>query len=147
MSIWKTPTSPEIMNQRNQGSMADFLGIRVVEVRDDCAIAEMQITDKVKQPIGIMNGGASCVIAESLGSTCANYAVDLTQQYCVGLDINTNHLRPAIKGIVTAKAYPIHIGKTTHVWGIEIYNDEQKMVSINRLTMAVKDRHTQTDKD
>ena len=87
-----------------------------------------------------MNGGASCVIAESVGSTAANFAVDITKQYCVGLDINTNHLRPASSGKVIATARPIHIGRTTHVWSIEIHNEAGKMVSINRLTMAVKDR-------
>jgi uncharacterized protein (TIGR00369 family) len=87
-----------------------------------------------------MNGGISCLIAESVGSTAANIAVDITKQYCVGLDINTNHIRPASKGKVIATAKPIHIGQTTHVWSIEIHGDHGKLISINRLTMAVKNR-------
>ena len=87
-----------------------------------------------------MNGGVSYGIAETVGSTAANYAVDLTKQYCVGLDINTNHIRPAISGVLTAKAFPFHIGKSTHVWAIEIFNEDGKLISVNRLTMAVKDR-------
>jgi uncharacterized protein (TIGR00369 family) len=87
-----------------------------------------------------MNGGISCLIAESVGSTAANIAVDISKQYCVGLDINTNHIRPATKGKVTATAQPIHIGQTTHVWSIEIHGDHGKLISINRLTMAVKNR-------
>ncbi|MDA7742484.1 hotdog fold thioesterase [Francisellaceae bacterium] len=140
MTIWKTAISFEVMNDRSRGTLSDLLGIVFTEVGDDYIKAEMPITDKVKQPIGIMNGGASCVIAESVGSTAANFAVDITKQYCVGLDINTNHLRPASSGKVIATAKPIHIGRTTHVWSIEIHNEAGKMVSINRLTMAVKDR-------
>ncbi|MCF6765918.1 hotdog fold thioesterase [Thiotrichales bacterium 19S3-7] len=140
MSIWKTPTSSDEMNQRGVGTLSDLLGIVYTEVGDDYVKAEMPVTDKVKQPIGIMNGGASCVIAESVGSCAANYAVDLSKQYCVGLDINTNHIRAAYKGKVIATARPFHIGRTTQVWSIDIHNEAGKLVSVSRLTMAVKDR-------
>ncbi|WP_440993048.1 hotdog fold thioesterase [Cysteiniphilum litorale] len=140
MSIWKTPVTLEQMNERGAGLFSDTLGIRFTELGDDYLLAEMPLQKKHKQPIGIMNGGVSCGIAETVGSTAANYAVDLTKQYCVGLDINTNHIRPAIEGVLTAKAYPHHIGRTTHVWAIEIIDDKGRLISINRLTMAVKDR-------
>jgi 1,4-dihydroxy-2-naphthoyl-CoA hydrolase len=140
MSIWKTKATPEFLNQRNAGTASDFVGIVFTEVGDDFVKAEMPITQRVKQPLGIMNGGISCLIAETVGSTAANFAIDITKQFCVGLDINTNHLRPVSEGKVIATARPIHLGRTTHVWSIEIHNEQRKMVSINRLTMAVKDR-------
>ncbi|MCF6767799.1 hotdog fold thioesterase [Thiotrichales bacterium 19S11-10] len=140
MKIWKTPVSKEDMNQRGEGTLSDLLGIIYTEVGDDYVKAEMPITDKVKQPIGIMNGGASCVIAESVGSCAANYAVDITKEYCVGLDINTNHIRAVYKGKVEAIAKPFHIGRTTQVWSINIYNEADKLVSVSRLTMAVRKR-------
>ncbi len=140
MSIWKTIATVDDLNKRGRGTASDLIGIVFTEIGDDYIRAEMPITDKVKQPIGIMNGGISCLIAESVGSTAANIAVDIKKQYCVGLDINTNHIRPASKGKVTATAKAIHIGSTTHVWAIEIHGDHGKLISINRLTMAVKNR-------
>ncbi|WP_235826847.1 hotdog fold thioesterase [Facilibium subflavum] len=137
--IWKTKANPEVLNKRSENTLAEYLDITFTEVGEDYVLAEMPVLQKHKQPIGIMNGGVSCVIAETVGSTAANYAVDLTKQYCVGLDINTNHLRPVSSGVLTAKAFPFHIGKTTQVWSIEIRNDADKLVSINRLTLAVKD--------
>ena len=140
MSIWKTPIDINSLNQRSKNTMVEYLDIIFTDFNDQFMYAKMPITDKVRQPIGIMNGGASCVLAESLGSTAANYAVDIAKQYCVGLDINTNHIRPISKGFAYAKTYPYHIGRTTHVWCIEITNDMQRLVSISRLTMAVKNR-------
>ncbi len=140
MAIWKTPASPEILNERSSGLFADLLGVRFIEVGEDYVLAEMEVKDKHKQPLGIMNGGVSCGIAETVGSTAANYAVDIMKEYCVGLEINTNHLRPVKSGKLIAKAFPFHLGKTTHVWSIEIRNVEGKLVSINRHTVAVKKR-------
>ena len=140
MAIWKTEISTDIINARATNTFAELLGITFTEVAEDYLLAEMPVLQKHKQPLGIMNGGVSCGIAETVGSTAANYAVDLTCQYCVGLDINTNHLRPAVSGILTAKAFPFHIGKTTQVWSIEICNNAGKLVSISRLTLAVKNR-------
>ena len=140
MSIWKTIATVDDLNDRGKGTASDLIGIVFTEIGDDYICAEMPITDKVKQPLGIMNGGISCLIAESVGSTAANIAIDINKQFCVGLDINTNHIRPASKGKVIATAKPIHIGKTTQVWSIEIQGDHGKLISINRLTMAVKDR-------
>jgi 1,4-dihydroxy-2-naphthoyl-CoA hydrolase len=87
-----------------------------------------------------MHGGASCVLAETAGSTAANFAVDITKQYCVGLSINTNHIRSIKSGFIFAKATPIHIGKSTHVWNIDITNEAGQMISATRLTMAVLER-------
>ena len=140
MSIWNTSASVEYLNARGKGTASDFIGIVYTEIGEDYIRAEMPISDRVRQPLGIMNGGVSCLIAESVGSTAANIAVDRNRQFCVGLDINTNHLRPISEGMVVATAKPIHLGRQTQVWSIEIHNDTGKMISISRLTMAVKDR-------
>jgi 1,4-dihydroxy-2-naphthoyl-CoA hydrolase len=137
MSIWKVPLTLARINERNQNTMVDLLGIEFIEIGDDYLTATMPITAKVKQPIGIMHGGASCVLAETVGSNAANFAVDQEKFYCVGLDINTNHIRSITDGHVVARAEPFHLGRTTHVWGINIMDEHQKMISVNRLTMAV----------
>ena len=100
----------------------------------------MPVDHRTKQPIGIMHGGASCVLAESVGSVAANCCVDIEKQYCVGLDINTNHIRQAKDGFVIGMARPVHIGRQTHVWSIEIHHESGYLVSINRLTMMVMTR-------
>jgi 1,4-dihydroxy-2-naphthoyl-CoA hydrolase len=140
MKIWQIEVNLALMNQRGQGSMLEHLGIVFTEIGDDYLVAEMPVDHRTRQPLGIMHGGASCVLAETVGSTAANFCVAYPQQYCVGLDINTNHLRMAKEGIVIAKAKPFHLGRTTQVWGIEIKNTSGQLVSINRLTMAVLDK-------
>ena len=140
MSIWKTPLTLNDAQKRSQNTMVTHLGIEFMEIGDDYLIAKMPVDHRTKQPIGIMHGGASCVLAETVGSIAANYCVDLTKQYCVGLDINTNHIRSAREGYVYATAKPFHIGRSTQVWAIEIKDEQGKLVSVNRLTMAVLDR-------
>jgi 1,4-dihydroxy-2-naphthoyl-CoA hydrolase len=140
MSIWQTAFTLETLMQRGQNTLSEHLGIEFVEVGADFLKAKMPVDHRTKQPIGIMHGGASCVLAETVGSVAANYCVDLTRFYCVGLDINTNHLRQAKEGFVVGAARPIHIGKRTHVWGIEIHHESGYLVSINRLTMMVLER-------
>jgi 1,4-dihydroxy-2-naphthoyl-CoA hydrolase len=138
--IWKMAIDLESMQARNANTMVTHLGIEMIEIGDDFLKAKMPVDDRTRQPLGIMNGGASCVLAESVGSTAANYCVDQTKYYCVGLDINTNHIGSVREGYVYATAKPFHLGKTTQVWSIEIYDDKQKLVSVNRLTMAVIQR-------
>jgi 1,4-dihydroxy-2-naphthoyl-CoA hydrolase len=137
MAIWKMEISLSLIAQRNQNTMIDFLGIEFMEIGDDFLMARMRIESRVKQPMGIMHGGASCVLAETVGSTAANYCVEQAQFYCVGLDINTNHIRSIREGYVTAIAKPFHLGKSTQVWSIEITNAEKQLISVNRLTIAV----------
>lgn len=140
MSIWKTPLTIEIANTRSQNTLVTHLGIEFLKVGDDCLVAKMPVDHRTKQPIGIMHGGASCVLAETVGSIAGNYCLDLTKQYCVGLDINTNHIRSVREGFVYATAKPFHLGRSTQVWSIEINDEQGKLVSVNRLTMAVMDR-------
>lgn len=140
MRIWKSPIDVAIVTERAKHSMSDYLGITFDMVGDDFLIASMPVDHRTRQPIGIMHGGASCVLAETVGSTAANFAVDHTQYYCVGLDINTNHIKSIREGRVTAAARPFHLGKTTQVWGIEIRDEANKLISVTRLTMAVLKR-------
>jgi uncharacterized protein (TIGR00369 family) len=120
--------------------MSEHLGIEFTAFGDDYLSARMPVDQRTKQPLGIMHGGASCVLAETVGSTAAQFCVDFANYYCVGLDINTNHVRSIRDGFVIATAKPFHLGKTTQVWGIEIKNEQQQLISINRLTMAVLER-------
>ncbi|RDI41493.1 hotdog fold thioesterase [Aquicella lusitana] len=138
--IWRTEISLVAVTERAKNTMSDHLGIEFIEIGEDFLAARMPINHQTKQPLGIMHGGASCVLAETVGSTAAQFCVDQTQYYCVGLDINTNHIRAVREGHVTAVAKPFHLGKSTQVWSIEIKNAEDKLVSVNRLTMAVLKR-------
>lgn len=141
MKIWQTDINLNSITERTKNTMGEFLEIEFIEVGDDFLVARMPVNERTKQPIGIMHGGASCVLAETVGSTAANYCVDISHSYCVGLDINTNHIRSMRGGYVIATAKPFHLGKSTQVWGIEIKNEEDQLVSVNRLTMAVLKRN------
>lgn len=140
MKIWQIDVTPQKANERAKNTMSEFLGIVFTEVGDDYISASMPVNERTLQPAGIMHGGASCVLAETVGSTAANCCVDVSKYYCVGLDINTNHIRAIREGKVIGTARPFHIGKTTQVWGIEIRDEQKKLVSVTRLTMAVLDR-------
>jgi len=119
--------------------MNTALGIVFTEVGPDFLKADMPVNENTIQPLGMLNGGASMALIEILGSMAANLAVDRSQWVCFGLDINGNHLRPALKGqTVTGIARPFHIGATTQVWEVRIEDDRQKLVCIGRITMAVR---------
>ena len=137
MKIWQFDFTIDFLRDRSKGTMVDGLGIEFTEIGDDYLSARMPVDQRTRQPIGIMHGGASCVLAETIGSTAANCCVDQNQFYCVGLDINTNHIRSIREGYVYGTAKPFHLGKTTQVWSIEIVNADKKLISVNRLTMAV----------
>lgn len=140
MKIWQTEMSLEALNARGKNTMVEYLGIEFIEFGDNSLTAKMPVDHRTLQPAGIMHGGASCVLAESIGSTAANCCVDRSQFYCVGLDINTNHIKKVREGFVTGIAKPFQLGRTIQVWGIEIFNDEKKLISVTRLTMAVVTR-------
>lgn len=137
MKIWKSAISLPIIAAQRKNTIIELLGIEFIELGDDYLSARMPVDERTKQPLGIMHGGASCVLAETIGSTAANFCVDYNQFYCVGLDINTNHVRAVRQGYVMGTAKPFHLGKSTQVWGIEIVDEKNKLVSITRLTMAV----------
>ncbi len=135
--IWTQEVHLDAINQANKDTLTDLLGIIFTEIGDDYLIAVMPISSKLLQPMGIMHGGASCVLAETIASIAANLCIDRTTKACVGLDINVNHIRPVHAGILTAKTQPLHIGRTTHVWEIKIHNEEKKLVSVSRMTASV----------
>ncbi len=138
--IWKTPISIEAITQRSKDTLVEHLGIEFIEIGDNYLKGTMPIDKRTFQGFGIMHGGASCVLAETLGSIAANYAVHLATHYCVGLSINTNHIHSVKSGVVIGTAKPVHIGKTTHVWGIDIENEAGQLISKTTLTMAVLTR-------
>jgi 1,4-dihydroxy-2-naphthoyl-CoA hydrolase len=136
--IWKTKPTVEAINTMGNESMSTHLGIEITEIGDDFLSARMPVNSKTTQPYGILHGGASCVLAETLGSIGGAFCVDINTQIVVGLEINANHLRSAKDGFVIGTARPIHIGRTTHVWDIKITNEKGDLVCISRLTLAVK---------
>ena len=138
MTIWKiADISLEALQQQGKGTLVEHLGIEYLEIGDDFVKAKMPVDHRTKQPMGLLHGGASVVLAESLGSMAANLCLDITKEYAVGLDINSNHLKGVRDGFVFGIAKPIHIGGKTQVWEIKIYDEKDNLVNISRLTMAV----------
>jgi 1,4-dihydroxy-2-naphthoyl-CoA hydrolase len=140
MTIWRTQTSVEQIREFSRETLADTIGIRVTEIGPDFLRATMPVSPRVHQPMGVLHGGASVALAETVGSVAATLCVDQEKYVCLGQEINANHLRPISSGIVTATARPFHIGKRSHVWSIEIRDEEGRLVCVSRLTMAVVDR-------
>jgi 1,4-dihydroxy-2-naphthoyl-CoA hydrolase len=120
--------------------MVEHIGIEFLEVGDDYIKARMPVDHRTVQPAGLLHGGASVTLAETLGSVAANLCVDMSQKMCVGLDINANHVHSATCGFVYGVVKPIHIGASTQVWEIRITDEQGKLVCISRLTMAVLNR-------
>jgi 1,4-dihydroxy-2-naphthoyl-CoA hydrolase len=140
MTIWRTQTSVEQIREFSRETLADTIGIHVTEIGPDFLRATMPVNPKVHQPMGVLHGGASVALAETVGSVAAMLCVDREKYVCLGQEINANHLRPISSGIVTATARPFHIGRRSHVWSIEIRDEEERLVCVSRLTMAVIDR-------
>lgn len=145
MSIWRTQTSVEQwsveqLQEHSRHTLAETIGIRVTEIGPDFLRATMPVNPRTHQPMGVLHGGASVALAETVGSLAATLCIDRTLYVCLGQEINANHLRPVSSGTVTATARPFHIGKRSHVWSIEIRDEQEKLVCISRLTIAVIDR-------
>lgn len=136
-NIWITPLTLEEVNQRCKNSLSDHLGILFTEIGKDFLTATMPVDQRTMQPMGIMHGGASAALAETVGSAAANYCIDQNVSVCVGLDLNINHIRPVKSGYVKGIAKPFHLGKTTQVWEIRIVNEVGNLISVSRLTMAI----------
>jgi 1,4-dihydroxy-2-naphthoyl-CoA hydrolase len=136
MSIWKNPISLEQVRQLAKNTMIEHLGIVITEIGDDYLKASMPVSAHTHQPMGILHGGATVALAETIGSFASQMAAAPGQQ-CVGLEINANHLRSVRSGLVYAVASPIHIGRSTQVWDIRISDEEGRSVTASRLTVAV----------
>jgi len=127
----------EALNNRGKNTLAEWIGIEFIELGEDFLIGRMPVDHRTIQPLGVVNGGAFCALAETVGSMAANLCIDRKKFVALGLDINANHLKSAGRGSVYGTAKPFHIGKSTQVWEIKITDDEGKLCCISRLTMAV----------
>ncbi|NNF51779.1 MAG: hotdog fold thioesterase [Gammaproteobacteria bacterium] len=146
MTIWfekydyTEPGLLEHLNDLARQTADGHLGIRLTEIGPDFLRGTVPVDERTRQPFGLLHGGVSVVLAESLGSVAANLCVDSATSMCVGLDINANHLRAVREGTVTGTARPFRIGRSTQVWGIELENDKQQLSCVARLTVAVLPR-------
>ena len=140
MSFIKKGITLEQLNKLSPNTLAENLGIEFIEIGDDFISAKMPVDHRTHQPLGMLHGGASVALAETMGSIGAYCYLDNKIQYCVGLEINANHIKSIKEGFVIGTAKPIHIGKKTQVWEIKIKNEQQELICISRITMAVIDR-------
>ena len=136
MPIWKKPVSVEELHAIHRNTAPEHLGMEFLEVGDDFIRGRIPVDQRTKQPYGLLHGGVSVVLAETLGSCGAAYSCPEGHR-AVGLDINANHLKGATAGWVTGIARPVHIGRTTQVWQIDMSNDAGELTCVSRLTMAV----------
>jgi 1,4-dihydroxy-2-naphthoyl-CoA hydrolase len=141
MAIWKQTPSIDQINASSRNTLVDTLGMRVTEIGDDFVRGTMPVDARTRQPFGLLHGGASAALAETLGSLAGNLCLD-AREVAVGLDINANHIRAITQGVVTGTARALHIGRTTQVWEIRIEDEKQSLVCISRLTLAVVPKPT-----
>ena len=140
MPIWygQVRPTPEMLDSHRSDTLVGHLGIRFIEVGDDYLRATMPVDARTRQPYGVLHGGASVALAETLGSTGAASCIDNRRYQCFGQEINANHLRPVPRGWVIGRATPIHIGRSTQVWNIAIRDEQGNLICISRLTVAVR---------
>lgn len=140
MGLFPENITPEGLNKLSKNTMAERIGIEFTVVGPDFLEAKMPVDQRTHQPFGLLHGGASVALAETMGSVAAAFCVDTTRQFCVGLEINANHIRGVRDGFVRGITKPLHIGKKTQVWEIRIVNEEDELVCISRITMAVLEK-------
>jgi 1,4-dihydroxy-2-naphthoyl-CoA hydrolase len=141
MPIWFNKSlSVEDIKDISKGTMAEHIGIELTEIGENYIKGRMPVDSRTKQPYGLLHGGASVALAETLGSIASAYVADHSKYFCVGLEINANHIRGAKQGFVFGTATPLHLGTTTHVWDIRIHDEHEKLVCVSRLTVAILDR-------
>jgi 1,4-dihydroxy-2-naphthoyl-CoA hydrolase len=139
-SIWFKLLTLERLQQWVPHSLIENLGIQFIEVGNDYLRASMPVDERTIQLHGCLHGGASCVLAETIGSTGAHFCVDPALNLCVGLEINVNHVKSVQSGLVVATARPLHLGKSTQIWDIQIRDNDQKLIAVSRLTVAVLEK-------
>ncbi|GBC63558.1 esterase [Desulfonema ishimotonii] len=137
MSIWFATPELDKINRFAENTLVEHVDIRFTEIGDDYLRATMPVDRRTHQPMGILHGGASVVLAETLASVGANISVDPAKNYCVGLEINANHIRSVSDGLVTGTGSPVHMGKTTQIWEIRLTDEKERLTCISRVTMAV----------
>ena len=138
MTIWFDDFPVETAQDRGRDTLIRHLGIELVEAGDDFLSGRMPVDGRTRQPAGILHGGASVALAETLASWAATYCVDRSKHHCVGLEINANHVRPVAEGSVTGTARPLHLGRKTQIWEVRITDNRNgKLVCVSRVTMAI----------
>ena len=140
MGVFQGNVTLESLNRLSQKTMAEAIGIEFTAVGQDFLEAKMPVDSRTRQPFGLLHGGASVALAETMGSVAASCCVDMSRQFCVGLEINANHIRGVREGYVKGTTKPVHIGKKTQVWETRIVNEKEELVCISRITLAVLDR-------
>jgi len=139
--IWKQEFSLEALNRIGLQTMVEHLNIEFTSIGDDYLEARMPVSQRTVQPMGLLHGGASCALAETMGSVASFLCIeDVGKASAVGVEINANHLRPATKGKVTGKVSPLRIGRSFHVWNIDIKDEEGRLICVSRITIAVVPR-------
>lgn len=137
MSIWFDEFPIDYANSRSKNCLVEHLGMELLAAGDDYLKARMPVDVRTRQPAGVLHGGASVAFAETLASWASTFVVDRSKYYCVGLEINANHLRPVSSGYVYGIVRPVQLGNTIHVWQALITDEKDKQVCISRITMAV----------
>ena len=140
MGIFQESLTLQMLNSLGKNTMAERIGIEFTAIGPDFLEAKMPVDARTHQPFGLLHGGASVALAETLGSVGAACCLDSNRQFCVGLEINANHIRGVRQGFVRGIAKPVHIGKKTQVWEIRILNEKEELVCISRITLAVLDK-------
>lgn len=138
--IWTQKPTLEAIQKICANTMCEYLGMEFTEIGDDYLIAKMPVDHRTKQPAGLLHGGASVALAETLGSIASALCLPSSQKMPVGVEINANHLKSATSGFVTGKVTPIRVGHSLHVWNIEIHNEKSEITCVSRLTVMVVDR-------
>ena len=142
MKIWFKENTLDYLNSLCDNTMGEQIGIVFTELGDDYIKATMPVDHRTHQPYGLLHGGASAALAETLGSVASALVIDQEKFICVGIEINANHIRSAKEGFVYGHCSPLHIGSSTHVWDIKITNEQGKLVCVSRLTVAVMKKKT-----
>lgn len=138
--IWFDHFDFDFVKQHSAGTLVELLGIEFVRCDDECVTARMPIDNRTRQPAGVLHGGASVALAETVATWAATFTVDRSKYHCVGMEINANHVPPVSDGFAYATARPVHMGRTTQVWDIRIVNDDDRLVCISRMTAAVLEK-------
>lgn len=140
MAIFNQPVSLTYLNDWSKNTLAENLGITFTSFGDDFLEASMPVDSRTTQPFGLLHGGASVALAETLGSVGAYLCTDPQTQFCVGLEINANHIKAVRNGLVIGRAQPLHMGKKTQVWEIRVTTEQKELVCVSRITIAVLDK-------
>jgi len=140
MAIWHDSFPLDYASERGAGCMIEHVGIEIIEAGDDFLKGRMPVDSRTRQPAGVLHGGASVVLAETLATWASTFCIDRKRFHCVGMEINANHVRPVLAGSVTGTARPVHLGRTSQIWEVRITDEEDRLACISRVTLAVLEK-------